>query len=236
MYQQDAIVKIAQQVVRNRLAQNYVLRKLAAEQLPDPIPEGNLPARATEAAAKAERNIWQALEKLLGKAGPGLTTVKNIAGKVWNNPPGRFATITGGAGATTLGLYGLYNLLAGGGSKPTVPAAPVVSAPSAPIISAPVAPPAPVVSAPIEPPSYVAPAPSVAPMSAPVGGAASDSAGFLDVLRAYQPFVGATVGALGGAATGAGVSRKNRVRNALIGLVAGAALGGGTGYLTQGRI
>jgi len=171
MYQQDAIVKIAQQVVRNRLAQNYVLRKLAAEQLPDPIPEGNLPARATEAAAKAERNIWQALEKLLGKAGPGLTTVKNIAGKVWNNPP-----------------------------------------------------------------SYVAPAPSVAPMSAPVGGAASDSAGFLDVLRAYQPFVGATVGALGGAATGAGVSRKNRVRNALIGLAAGAALGGGTGYLTQGRI
>lgn len=54
---------------------------------------------------------------------------------------------------------------------------------------------------------------------------------YLDLLRANAPAVGAVAGGLGGATLGAVISRKARIRNALIGLLAGAALGGGAGYL-----
>lgn len=53
----------------------------------------------------------------------------------------------------------------------------------------------------------------------------------LDFLRANAPAVGAVAGGLGGATLGAVASRKARIRNALIGLLVGATLGGGAGYL-----
>jgi len=76
-----------------------------------------------------------------------------------------------------------------------------------------------------------APAPTIpaAPDMAVGGGLLTPT--YLDLLRANAPAVGAVAGGLGGAAIGAATSRKARIRNALIGLAAGAALGGGAGYL-----
>ena len=229
MYRQDPIVKTAQQIVLNRLTRNRAFRKMAI----GPVPAGptRLPARRHwitgykrspsvidyiptpgPDAGKAGRNLWQAF------------------GKIWAKPVGRYGTI--GAGGLA-GAYGLYRLLAGGGGEePVVPAAP-----AAPVV--PVAPPSATPALPetpadafTGPAAYSAGGGQVIPF--PVG--VSDFASYLDLLRANQPIAGAAVGALGGAALGAGTSRKNRIRNALIGLVAGAALGGGAGYLTQGRI
>lgn len=74
-----------------------------------------------------------------------------------------------------------------------------------------------------------APAAPAVPDMAAGGGLLTPT--YLDLLRANAPIAGAVAGGLGGAAIGAATSRKARIRNALIGLVTGAALGGGAGYL-----
>ena len=207
--------------------------RMSVTSLPDVAPPTTAPVtqqvlseaqKATEnQAAKAGFNLWQAIKKTFGEEGTAgklwggfRKTVGETAGKIWAKPVGRYGTI--GAGSLA-GAYGLYRLLAGGGGEePVVPVVPV--------------PPQDSVSALAGPAAYSVGGGQVIP--SPVG--VSDFASYLDLLRANQPIAGAAVGALGGAALGAGTSRKNRIRNALIGLVAGAALGGGAGYLTQGRI
>ena len=71
----------------------------------------------------------------------------------------------------------------------------------------------------------------VPPEQQPIYGSGVLTPTYLDLLRANAPAVGAVAGGLGGATLGAVASRKARIRNALIGLLAGAALGGGAGYL-----
>jgi len=77
-------------------------------------------------------------------------------------------------------------------------------------------------------PSNAAPVP---PEQQPIYGSGVLTPTYLDFLWANAPAVGAVAGGLGGATLGAVASRKARIRNALIGLLAGAALGGGAGYL-----
>lgn len=79
------------------------------------------------------------------------------------------------------------------------------------------------------PAAPAAPAAPAVPDMAAGGGLLTPT--YLDLLRANAPIAGAVAGGLGGAAIGAATSRKARIRNALIGLVTGAALGGGAGYL-----
>ena len=99
-----------------------------------------------------------------------------------------------------------YNPLAGNAVAPNAPP------PAAPAVAVPAAPAAPAV-----------------PDMAAGGGLLTPT--YLDLLLANAPIVGAVAGGLGGATIGAVASRKARIRNALIGLATGAALGGGAGYL-----
>ena len=136
----------------------------------------------------------------------GLSAVRGVGSKILANPYARYGGLGAGVlGAGALGAYGLSHLLGGGGEAvPAVPAAPAVAVPAVPA------------------------APAVPDMAAG-GGLLTPT--YLDLLLANAPIAGAVAGGLGGATIGAVASRKARIRNALIGLATGAALGGGAGYL-----
>ncbi len=136
----------------------------------------------------------------------GLSAVRGVGSKILANPYARYGGLGAGVlGAGALGAYGLSHLLGGGGEAvPAAPAAPAVAVPAAPA------------------------APAVPDMAAG-GGLLTPT--YLDLLLANAPIAGAVAGGLGGATIGAVASRKARIRNALIGLATGAALGGGAGYL-----
>ena len=136
----------------------------------------------------------------------GLSAVQGVGSKILANPYARYGGLGAGVlGAGALGAYGLSHLLGGGGEAvPAAPAAPAVAVPAVPA------------------------APAVPDMAAG-GGLLTPT--YLDLLLANAPIAGAVAGGLGGATIGAVASRKARIRNALIGLATGAALGGGAGYL-----
>ncbi len=208
---QATLIKIANEVIKNRMlkqAMNPLLfaKPEAVRTLTNAAKEIAQEPQAAEAVVRRNSGLISALLSLLSRsAGRVGGTAKTVA---LSPAAQNIGAAAGLFGLGALGGYGARKWLGGSPAAPAVPAAPA---------AAPAIPAGPVTSA-IE---------EVQPASA----AGGDLASYLDLLRANAPIVGAAAGGLGGATIGAVASRKARIRNALIGLATGAALGGGAGYL-----